>query len=334
MLTVNEADLKILSLKEDPDKFEDIIVQQQNLCDHDAQLKILLESIFLEKNRDLAFDRFIKTNEFKTILKLLSYWNISAKHRLAEIGGGPGFLSWALYQSGYPHIELIEPNPHYNTGTGYIRSRQDSQQIVLHNQLNQWHSHADPYDVIITKNCIHHFQNIAQSAAIIRQKMRPEGLWFAFREWFADTPEELYSQLKNHPYCQPFNIYEWPYPASHYAEAIEIAGFKLLAVIPYDYANNCLGTWSEEIPSEQNQKFTHAIDELLQTNPAQTVEYFWNEVYQQKCPDLITHSNQSSVIQRIKKFINSKSSSIPATKSYTRPQMMLFKKIDINGVPT
>ena len=57
-------------------------------------------------------------------------------------------------------------------------------------------------------------------------------------EWFADSPGELYQQIASHPYCQPYGLYEWPYPASHYAEAIEIAGFSLTAVVPSGYANN------------------------------------------------------------------------------------------------
>ncbi|MHB1947720.1 MAG: class I SAM-dependent methyltransferase [Gammaproteobacteria bacterium] len=300
----NNTPLHLLSLKEDPNKFEEIIRKQQELSIEDEQIRQLLDSIFLEKNRDLSFERFLNSLEFKTINKLLTLFNVAKQQHLCEIGGGPGFLTWALRKTGYENLDICEPNAHFNTGTGYLSTRKDIENIKIHHDLDHWHNTAGPYDVVITKNCIHHFPNIAQSAAIIRQKMQPDGLWFSFREWFADTPQELYSLLTSHPYCQPHQLYEWPFPASHYAEAIEIAGFQLIAVVPFDYANNCLGTWSEGPIPPKIEAFTHSIDRLLLKKPQKTVEKFWNEVIKNKF-----HGKQ--------------------LRCYTRPQLMLFRKIAI-----
>jgi hypothetical protein len=62
---------------------------------------------------------------------------------------------------------------------------------LLFNDYLAWHATSLRYDVFITNNCIHHFLNIAQVAASLRQKLVAGGKWFAFREQFANTPKEL-----------------------------------------------------------------------------------------------------------------------------------------------
>ncbi|WP_298380436.1 methyltransferase domain-containing protein [Azospirillum sp.] len=277
-MNMNPDGLKILSLREDPDALEAIITAQHAAYATDPAIRMLLDSIYLEPDRERAFSRFLNGLEFRTIRKLLGLFNVGPENGVCEIGGGPGFLAWALAQSGWGRMNLLEPNPHTVTGTGYLRSRPDGAGVTVHNDLDAWHAGAERYDIVLTKNCIHHFKNIAQAAASIRQKMNDGGRWFAFREWFADTPKELYAQIASHPYCQPYGLYEWPYPSWHYAEAIEIAGFKLEAVIPAVYANNSLGLYQEDEGDETVRGVTAQIDGLLVNDRAATVRAFWEEM--------------------------------------------------------
>ncbi|MDX2142282.1 MAG: hypothetical protein SFV19_02905 [Rhodospirillaceae bacterium] len=270
--------LNVHALVEDPNVNERMMVEQQALAAADPAVRRLLESIYLEPDRATSFDRFLKSYELQTILKLLDLFGVNKAQPLCEIGGGPGFLSWALSRSDFTSVHLMEPNGLFNTGTGYLLSRTDAAGVKVHNDLNAWHAGPERYDVVVTKNCIHHFKNIAQAAATIRQKMPAHGLWFAFREWFAETPQELYTQLAQHPYCQRYGVYEWPYPAWHYVEAIEIAGFTLKAIVPSGYANNTLADYKEDLGPPDVQSLTAQIDDILRRNPQSTVESFWQEV--------------------------------------------------------
>jgi hypothetical protein len=134
--------------------------------------------------------------------------------------------------------------------------------------------------------------------------MNDNAIWIAIREQYADTPKELYNLFSTHPYCQPFGIYEWSYPASHYVEAIEIAGFRLEAVVPLGYANNCLCSFSESPLGPEAQRRTGLIDQILATEPRKTVENFWDEVAQGRCDPTIA-------------------------RRYSRPQMMVFRRIEV-----
>ena len=261
----------------------------------------LLRSIFLLPDRDADFGRFAKSVEFATILRLLQTFGVARDQTLIEIGGGPGFLTWALHRAGY-RIDVLEPNALWNTGTGYLRSREDAEGIEIFNDHLAGHAKPLRYDVFITKNCIHHFQNIGMVAASLRQKLSAGGKWFAFREQFADTPKELGEALVKTSVLQRFGTYEWFYPAHHYVESIELAGFRLDAVVPAGYANDCLGTFSEGPQSAASHWSTDRPDALLARSPVKTVDAFWHEVQR----------------NRFEKA---------GAGVYTRPQVMIFTKI-------
>jgi len=268
--------LNILALEENAARHEAVIVAQHD--DPSPAVQRLLESTYLDKDRAAAFERFQTGHEFQTMRRLFEILGVQPGMRVCEIGGGAGFLSWALVQAGFKDVTLVEPNGEFNTGTGYLRTRADGAGLRIHNDLHAWHADDARYDLILTKNCIHHFKNMTQAAAAIRQKMRPGARWFAFREQFADTPRELYELLAAHPYCQKYGLYEWAYPASHYVEALELAGFKLGAALPAGYANHALAAYRNDAGDAEARHLTAQVDELLQKGPHGTVNAFWNEV--------------------------------------------------------
>lgn len=297
-------ELKLNSLRESPERVESAIFEYQRQARRDPSVQTFLESIYWEADRDRAFNRFLAGLEFRTIKKLLGTFGVNENSSVCEVGAGSGFLSWALYKSGYTKIEVSEPNGFFTTGTGYLRSRADSENIRVWNDLDAWYTQAPVYQNIITKNCIHHFQNIPFIAAQMRRKIAPNGLWIAIREFYADTASELYASLASHPMSQKFDIFEWAYPSWHYVDNIEIAGFRLVAAVPAGYANNAMGDYVESEGPPDNQKLTQDIDQILRETPLATVQGFWNEMLKNK-------------------FENA------GQRFFTRPQMMVFQRIEI-----
>jgi len=291
--------LNLHALVEEPDRLEKAIAEQQAASASNPETRALLESIYLEPDRARSFERFLNGLEFRTILKILDIFGVAKATPICELGGGPGFLSWALSKSGFTSLHLMEPNGLFNTGTGYLRSRQDAAAITVHNDLNAWHAGTQRFPVVITKNCIHHFKNIPMAAATIRRKMQSGGLWFAFRESYAETAQELYSSIQAHPFCQKYGLYEWWYPSWHYVESIEMAGFKTKAIVPWMYANNTLGAYQENPGGPEIESLTAQIDALLQRNPEATVTSYWQEVLRNR-------------------FQNGD------TRLFSRPQLMVF----------
>lgn len=271
--------LKIHALVEDPERWEAMIRREIELSRTDPAARAVIESIYCEEDREAAFERFRSSLELTRIIKLLEVSGVRRDARICEIGGGGGWLGWALHHAGYRHLEMLEPNAGFITGTGYLRTRPDARDIRIWNDLDAWYGDPGLFDVILTHNCCHHFRGLSFVAAAIRQKVAPGGRWVMLREWFADSPEELYRQLTHHPYSQKYGVFEFPYPASHYVESLEIAGFTLEAVIPARYANGVLDSYVQREGGVLNRAGTRAVDAVLAKAPALTAGVYRSELF-------------------------------------------------------
>lgn len=304
---MSSKELDIYGLKEDPHRVELALEELNAKADTgDKDAKELVESMYWETDRDRAFDRFLKSRDFGQIDKFLRRYCDPSKSKICEVGGGNGAVVWALGKSGYADVSVLEPNGHRITGTEYLREREDASDIRIWNDLDEWYASEEQYDLILTRNCVHHFQNIAMAAASIRAKIKPGGHWVMIREWYADTASELYSALREHPLCQRFKLYEWPYPASHYVECMELAGFRLFSIVPAGYADDCLASY---VPGEgpfRNQRLTDKVDRLLDRNPRRTRLSYRLELFGNR-------------------YLNRRK------RAYTRPQAMVFQRAELRN---
>lgn len=290
-------------LVEDPDRWEALILKEQRLAREDEGARSLLESIYADEDRAAAFERFFGGLEFHAIVHLLRLLDIRRDSAVCEIGAGAGHLAWALHRIGFANMTVLEPNGHYTSGVGYLKTRSDARAIRCFNGIDEWYEDAALYDTVMTHNCIHHFQNICYVAACVRTKMKPGGRWIAIREWYADSMGELYQQIRNHPYALKYGVYEFPYPSAHYVDAFRLAGFELEAVIPTGYRRNCLAQYvhtadmrSALLDKVLDQFFIRARYLLVR---AYEVEWLMNRLFR----------------ARIRMF--------------TRPQVMLFRAVDV-----
>lgn len=272
-------ELKIHSLAENPERWEAMIRREIELARTDPAARRVIESIYCDEDRAVAFDRFRRSPELAQIVGLLERFHVGREARICEVGGGGGWLGWAIHQSGYRRLEMFEPNGCFISGTGYLRTRSDARDIRIWNDLDAWYGDPAKYDAVLTHNCVHHFRSIGFVAAAIRQKVEPGGLWFMFQEWFADSAEEVFGLLARHPYSQKYGVYEFPYPASHYVESLELSGFELAAVVPAKYANAMADGPSIRTGGALNRAATVVLDGLLGSAPQVTTRLYRAELF-------------------------------------------------------
>ncbi len=299
--------LELFGLEEDPRMCESLIEKEQLRAERDPLARHLLETCYWEADREQAFQRYLNSRDFSATLELLRLFNIATDQPLAEIGGGSGFLSWALAQHDFQSVCLLEPNSHHTTGTGYLRTRQDATGITIENSLDAWYAAPDQFETVITRNCVHHFKNIAWIAACIRQKIAPGGYWVMIREPFVDTSRDLYRFMHTHPYSQRYGVFEFAFPPSHFVDALELAGFQLRAVVPEGYSNNCLSLYSEEAGTNRNAIFTRGVRWSLANFPRVTTACY-----------------------RVQTMINRL---LPGRRYFARPQVMLFQRQEVGEIP-
>jgi hypothetical protein len=219
-------------------------------------------------------------------------------------------VTWALAREGFERLCLVEPNGHFFTGTGYLRqlSGAETGAIEIVNDLDAWYSGTEKYDLVLTRNCIHHFPNIALVAAAVRSKLAERGRWFAWREQYAENTEQLFDLLHQHPYAETFGLYEFAYPAGYYEEAFRFAGYRLAAVVPAGYANNALVTYQPDAGDGAVRAFTEKVEHRLAKNPESTVRRF-----------------------RLEIFTNRYLRGILGPRRYGRPGGMLFERASIGS---
>jgi 2-polyprenyl-3-methyl-5-hydroxy-6-metoxy-1,4-benzoquinol methylase len=218
---------------------EETIAKEIILSKTDKNTKILLESFYLEEDRNLSFERFCSSNEFKVMLsEIIRHSNNNLNVKICEIGAGPGFFAVALAKEGFNNVSILEPNSEWITGTGFIAIAAKKYGVRIWNSIDSWYESDELYDLIITKACVHHFNNVCKVAAEIRCKITNNGKWLMFDEFFANSTEELYSQLINHAHAFKYGQYEWPYSTSLYIKLMQFAGYKIKEIIPMKYKNN------------------------------------------------------------------------------------------------
>jgi SAM-dependent methyltransferase len=306
MLDQTRADkldqIPLWKLRESPALVEAAIRETQALAANDESARSLLHSIFLGADRDAEFARYRKTRDFAASMRLLKLFDVKPIDRIVEVGAGSCFFSWSLSSAGF-NIEVVEPSGEHVTGTGYLRSRSDADQVRIHNDLDVWLSENGHYDVLITKNCLHHFRPIGFGLASLRRRLKNEGLFFSFREYYADNAREVAEAVGGHPLAVRYGLYEWPYPAHHYVENAELAGFKLIGIVPDGYDGNCLAGFNEL--GDPDSAGTEKFDRRLARQPQETVIAFWEEVKRNRFEG-------------------------GCERKYTRPQAMIFRKAAIS----
>ena len=124
------------------------------------------------------------------------------------------------------------------------------------------------------------------------------------REWFADSSEELYRQLTQHPYSQKYGVFEFPYPASHYVESLELAGFSLEGVVPARYANGVLDSYVHNEGGPLNRAGTRVLDAALARMPRVTTQLYRSELFTNR-------------------YLGGK------LRYFTRPQALIFRRREV-----
>ncbi len=140
---------------EDPRLWEQCILLAHQQAKQEPDWARLLESIYLQEDRAAAFRAFLESTIPAAISHLLQRCGITLDSEIVDLGCGAGHLTYALHQLGYRHLCAMDPNTHWNSGTGYLQSVL-GQRIHIINDLGQWRQITGRYDAAVSVATIHH----------------------------------------------------------------------------------------------------------------------------------------------------------------------------------
>ena len=256
-----------------------------------------LEDAYLEEDMETSFRRCIASTAPTAVLSLLQRLGVDGNAKIADVGAGRAHFAYAMSRLSALNITVMEPNDNWYTGTGYLRSLGDHD-IEIVNSVDDWRKITCRFDAIISYANVHHWQHIPKVMIDLRRALKPGRYWLMCSEFFANTPDALLGAMHSHATARRYNCYEWPYPASVYADLAASVGLELAGVIPQHYRGN------EFLVHHSPAKIDHRdLDVFVDMNLLSgTVDAFWDEV---------------DFFRRARK----------GKRYYTLPQVMVFRRV-------
>lgn len=198
------------------------------------EFKDLVDKAYFEEDLILNVGRFIKSGEFMETLKLLNHYQPNAK-TILDIGSGNGISAVALALKGY-NVMTIEPNASETVGAGAIKKLKAHYNLL---NLEVFEAFAeelqlpnDNFDIVYTRQCMHHAYDLNKFVAEASRVLKKEGLFISVRDHVVFNEGDKAWFLENHP-LQKFYGEENAFTPIEYKTAMLNAGLKIEREIKY-----------------------------------------------------------------------------------------------------
>lgn len=178
-----------------------------------------------------AYHRFVSSEEWLAVLKLLSKYNPPSKNAL-DLGAGNGIASYALEKSGYS-VTALEPDTSELVGYGAIKKfRTDSDLSVCPvSGIGEFLPFKDQsFGLVYCRQVLHHAANLQRMASEINRVLIPGGIFVATREHVVDDQESLRFFLENHA-LHKYTQAEGAFSVEEYLQALQSSSMRVLKTL-------------------------------------------------------------------------------------------------------
>lgn len=195
----------------------------------------LIKDCYLDEDNHAAAVRFRDGEEFAALRRLLGLRSdAQPPARVLDLGCGNGIASFAFASLGC-HVSALDPDPSNDVGLGATeRLRQtmpDPGLITPAAGVAEALPYPDAtFDVIYTRQAVHHFGDLAKAFAECRRTLKPGGKLLATREHVVDDETQLAAFLRDHM-LHHLHGGENAHPLQTYLSAISHAGLLVKEVI-------------------------------------------------------------------------------------------------------
>lgn len=190
----------------------------------------LVKKCYLDEDTIAAAHRFLVSEEFIAVKRLLKLKELNNDLKIIDVGCGNGIASYAFASLGN-HVDAVDPDSSQDVGLGAVNrlaSVVQNGSILTHQSFAESLPFPDSYfDIVYARQSLHHFQNLSQGIKECARVLKPKGIFLATREHIVDNQIQLQDFLNNHLLHQMHGG-ENAYSVQEYLSAIKLANLKLI----------------------------------------------------------------------------------------------------------
>ncbi len=178
-----------------------------------------------------AYRRFVSSEEWLAVLKLLSKYNPPSRNAL-DLGAGNGIASYALEKAGYL-VTALEPDPSELVGYGAMKKfkRDNDLHVFSVSGIGEFLPFKDQsFGLVYCRQVLHHAVDLTIMMKEINRVLLPGGIFVATREHVVDDENSKEVFLKNHP-LHKYTHSEGAFSLDEYKRVVKSSGFRLVKLL-------------------------------------------------------------------------------------------------------
>ncbi len=252
------------------------------------ELSQLVEFCYLDQDNLAAAKRFVLSEEFVEVVKILKIKSSPTKLKILDLGCGNGIASYAFASLGHD-ISAVDPDTSDDVGLGATKKLAA---VVNKGSILTYQAFAEAlpfenatFDIVYARQALHHFTDLQKGLAECSRILKPQGFLLATREHIVNDREQLKIFLEEHPLHKLHNG-ENAFSLKDYTSAIEQSGIKVLnSFAPFDTVINHFPLSNSEL----NNSLVAGLTKKLGKIPAKLIsklpstENIYRYYLSQKC---------------------------------------------------
>ena len=189
----------------------------------------LVKLCYLDKDNHAAAERFLSSEEFAEVVRLLKLDRSQKKLQILDLGCGNGISAYAFAKLGYD-VTAVDPDPSEDVGLGAtarLATMVNNGSIAISQAFAESLPFPDStFDIVYTRQALHHFSNLDEGLAECSRVLKPTGFLLATREHVVSDQQQLDAFLESH-ILHKLHGGENAYSLKHYISVLEQSGLSV-----------------------------------------------------------------------------------------------------------